>query len=106
MAEMMIRCSDETPQEHANDDEKGVRITVVGEDPVAESGHKVTLMWVGNKTAHVSPWKNLVLLNWKVEGNSACLIQFLCLRASKCRADDMGKILWLRVAPIGASHSS
>ena len=57
LAEMMIRCSDETPQEHANDDEKGVRITVVGEDPVAESGHKVTLMWVGNKTAHVSPWK-------------------------------------------------
>ena len=47
LAEMMIRCSDETPQEHANDHEKGVRITIVGEDPVAESGHKVTLMWVG-----------------------------------------------------------
>ena len=47
LAEMMIRCSDETPQEHANDREKGVRITIVGEDPVAESGHKVTLMWVG-----------------------------------------------------------
>ena len=40
LAEMMIRCSDETPQEHAND--QGVRITIVGEDPVAESGHKVT----------------------------------------------------------------
>ena len=47
LAEMMIRCSDETPQEHANDHEKGVRITIVGEDPVAESGHKVTLMWAG-----------------------------------------------------------
>jgi hypothetical protein len=47
LAEMMIRCSNETLQEHANDHEKGVRITIVGEDPVAESGGKVTLLWVG-----------------------------------------------------------
>ena len=45
LAEMMIRCSNETLQEHANDHEKGVRITIVGEDPVAESGGKVTLLW-------------------------------------------------------------
>ena len=50
LAEMMIRCSDETPQEHANDHDKGVRITIVVEDPVAESGGPINCIVGINST--------------------------------------------------------
>ena len=46
LAEMMIRCSDQKPQERTNDHEQGVRISIFGEYAASQDAGHVALQWL------------------------------------------------------------